>query len=65
MARLSRSPRARGDRSLREIFVTFSGDRIAAKLDEYSEAPAISPRIIDLSGASAAPHSRRHLVHMR
>jgi DNA-binding GntR family transcriptional regulator len=43
-----------GIASLRSIFATFDGERIAAKLDEYSEANVrFHLQIIELSGCEA------------
>jgi DNA-binding GntR family transcriptional regulator len=56
-----------GIASLRSIFATFDGDRIAANLDEYSEANLrFHQRMIELSGNEALRHTADGiLVHMR
>jgi len=56
-----------GIASLRGIFATFDGDRIAANLDEYSEANLrFHQRMIELSGNEALRHTADGiLVHMR
>ena len=53
--------------SLREIFASFDGERIAAHLDEYSEANLrFHQRMIELSGNEALRHTADGiLVHMR
>jgi DNA-binding GntR family transcriptional regulator len=53
--------------SLREIFATFDGDRLAANLDEYSEANLrFHQRILDLSGCEALRRTADGiLVHVR
>jgi DNA-binding GntR family transcriptional regulator len=53
--------------SLREIFATFDGDRLAANLDEYSDANLrFHQRIIDLSGNEALRRTADGiLVHVR
>ena len=53
--------------SLRAIFATFEGDRIAAHLDEYSEANLrFHQRIIDLSGCEALRRTADGiLIHVR
>jgi DNA-binding GntR family transcriptional regulator len=53
--------------SLREIFATFDGERIAAHLDEYSEANLrFHQRIIDLSGCETLRRTANGiLIHVR
>jgi DNA-binding GntR family transcriptional regulator len=53
--------------SLRDIFASFDGNRIAANLDEYSEANLrFHQRIIDLSGNDALRRTADGiLVHVR
>lgn len=53
--------------SLREIFATFDGDKIEAKLDEYSEANLVfHQRIIELSGCEALRRTADGmLIHVR
>lgn len=53
--------------SLRAIFATFEGDRIAAHLDEYSEANLrFHQRVIDLSGCEALRRTAEGiLIHVR
>ncbi|MGD0051805.1 MAG: GntR family transcriptional regulator [Vulcanimicrobiaceae bacterium] len=53
--------------SLRTIFATFDGDRIAAKLDEYSEANLhFHQRIIELAGCVPLERTAQGiLVHVR
>ena len=53
--------------SLREIFASFDGQRIAAHLDEYSEANLRFPqRIIELSGCDTLRRTAEGiLIHMR
>ena len=53
--------------SLRAIFATFDGERIAAKLDEYSDANiTFHQRIIELSGCEALRRTAEGiLVHVR
>jgi DNA-binding GntR family transcriptional regulator len=54
-------------KSLRTIFATFDGDRIAAKLDEYSEANLhFHQRIIELAGCAPLEKTAEGiLVHVR
>jgi DNA-binding GntR family transcriptional regulator len=53
--------------SLREIFATFDGDRIAANLDEYSDANIrFHQRIIELSGCETLRRTADGiLIHVR
>jgi len=53
--------------SLREIFASFDGQRIAAHLDEYSEANLrFHQRIIELSGCDTLRRTAEGiLIHMR
>lgn len=53
--------------TLREIFATFDGERLAAKLDEYSEANLrFHQRMIELSGNETLRRTADGiLVHMR
>ena len=53
--------------SLREIFASFDGERIAAHLDEYSEANLrFHQRIIELSGCETLRQTAEGiLIHMR
>ena len=53
--------------SLRTIFATFDGERIAAKLDEYSEANLhFHQRIIELSGCEALRRTADSIfIHVR
>jgi DNA-binding GntR family transcriptional regulator len=53
--------------SLREIFASFDGERIAAHLDEYSEANLrFHWRIIELSGCDTLQRTAEGiLIHMR
>jgi DNA-binding GntR family transcriptional regulator len=53
--------------SLREIFATFDGDRIAAHLDEYSDANLrFHQRIIELSGCETLRRTADGiLIHVR
>jgi DNA-binding GntR family transcriptional regulator len=53
--------------SLREIFATFDGERIAAHLDEYSEANLrFHQRIIELAGSEVLRRTAEGiLVHVR
>jgi DNA-binding GntR family transcriptional regulator len=53
--------------SLREIFATFDGDRIAANLDEYSDANLrFHQRIIELSGCETLRRTADGiLIHVR
>jgi DNA-binding GntR family transcriptional regulator len=53
--------------SLRQIFATFDGERIAAKLDEYSEANVrFHLQIIELSGCEALRRTAEGIfIHVR
>jgi DNA-binding GntR family transcriptional regulator len=53
--------------SLRSIFATFDGERIAAKLDEYSEANVrFHLQIIELSGCEALRRTAEGIfIHVR